>query len=80
MECYGVNIYLTVLDEVIPLFASYFLLIFQQKFIEHDFLLENLSRETPIFIVLEGSEPQFFTRFFTWDSAKTAVSNYIKTV
>ncbi|XP_007014317.2 PREDICTED: villin-4 [Theobroma cacao] len=41
-----------------------------EKFLEHDFLLENLSRETPIYIVMEGSEPPFFTRFFTWDSAK----------
>lgn len=44
-----------------------------EKFLEHDFLLERLSRETPIFIVMEGSEPPFFTRFFTWDSAKSAM-------
>lgn len=42
-----------------------------EKFLEHDFLLENLSREAPIYIVMEGSEPPFFTRFFTWDSAKS---------
>ncbi|KAF9680537.1 hypothetical protein SADUNF_Sadunf06G0131700 [Salix dunnii] len=42
-----------------------------QKFLEHDFLLEKLSSETPIYIVMEGSEPPFFTRFFTWDSAKS---------
>ncbi|KAH9653843.1 Villin-4 [Citrus sinensis] len=42
-----------------------------EKFIGHDFLLENLPHEVPIYIVLEGSEPPFFTRFFTWDSAKT---------
>ncbi|GKV00427.1 hypothetical protein SLEP1_g13113 [Rubroshorea leprosula] len=41
------------------------------KFLEHDFLLEKLSRETPIYIVMEGSEPPFFTRFFTWDSSKS---------
>ncbi|KAK6248045.1 hypothetical protein QUC31_019610 [Theobroma cacao] len=41
-----------------------------EKFLEQDFLLENLSRETPIYIVMEGSEPPFFTRLFTWDSAK----------
>ncbi|MQL99497.1 hypothetical protein Taro_032226, partial [Colocasia esculenta] len=34
---------------------------------------EKLSRETPIFVVLEGNEPAFFTRFFTWDSAKSAM-------
>ncbi|XVE71856.1 hypothetical protein DITRI_Ditri10aG0185400 [Diplodiscus trichospermus] len=44
-----------------------------EKFLEQDFLLENLSREAPIYIVMEGSEPPFFTRFFTWDSAKSAM-------
>ncbi|OAY85038.1 Villin-4 [Ananas comosus] len=44
-----------------------------EKFLECDFLMENLSRETPLFIVMEGSEPTFFTRFFTWDSAKSAM-------
>ncbi|WCJ28270.1 villin putative [Euphorbia peplus] len=41
-----------------------------EKFLENDFLYEKLSRETPIYIVTEGNEPPFFTRFFTWDSAK----------
>ncbi|WCJ21966.1 villin putative [Euphorbia peplus] len=41
-----------------------------EKFLENDFLYEKLSWETPIYIVTEGSEPPFFTRFFTWDSAK----------
>ncbi|KAJ4958523.1 hypothetical protein NE237_025634 [Protea cynaroides] len=44
-----------------------------EKFIEHDFLLEKLSREAPISIIMEGSEPPFFTRFFSWDSAKSAM-------
>ncbi|KAJ9141342.1 hypothetical protein P3X46_031884 [Hevea brasiliensis] len=44
-----------------------------EKFLENDFLLEKLSRETPIYIVMEGSEPPFFTRFFEWDSAKSAM-------
>ncbi|XP_021893102.1 villin-4-like [Carica papaya] len=44
-----------------------------EKFLEHDFLLEKLSHEAPIFIVMEGSEPTFFTRFFTWDSTKSAM-------
>ncbi|CAA6671109.1 unnamed protein product [Spirodela intermedia] len=43
------------------------------KFIEHDFLMEKLSAETAIFIVTEGNEPAFFTRFFTWDSAKSSM-------
>ncbi|KAH7674760.1 Villin/Gelsolin protein [Dioscorea alata] len=42
-----------------------------EKFLEHDFLLEKLAKETSIFIIMEGQEPQFFTRFFTWDSAKS---------
>ncbi|CAL9182631.1 unnamed protein product [Musa hybrid cultivar] len=44
-----------------------------EEFLEHDFLLEKISRETSIFIVTEGNEPPFFTRFFTWDSAKSAM-------
>ncbi|KAG5101662.1 hypothetical protein JHK84_046631 [Glycine max] len=44
-----------------------------EKFLEHDFLLEALSREAPIYIVKEGSEPPFFTRFFKWESAKSAM-------
>lgn len=26
---------------------------------------------------MEGSEPPFFTRFFKWDSAKSAVSSHV---
>ncbi|KAG1364135.1 villin-3 [Cocos nucifera] len=44
-----------------------------EKFLELDFLLENLSQETPVYIVTEGSEPPFFTRFFNWDSAKSVM-------
>ncbi|XP_056862428.1 villin-5-like, partial [Raphanus sativus] len=44
-----------------------------EKFLKLDFLLENLSSETPIYIVTEGNEPPFFTRFFTWDSSKSAM-------
>ncbi|KAG5563665.1 hypothetical protein RHGRI_000009 [Rhododendron griersonianum] len=44
-----------------------------EKFLERDFLLEKLSREAPIYIIAEGSEPPFFTRFFTWDSTKSAM-------
>ncbi|KAL3535455.1 hypothetical protein ACH5RR_003916 [Cinchona calisaya] len=44
-----------------------------EKFVEHDFLLEKFSRQAPVYIVMEGSEPPFFTRFFTWDSAKSAM-------
>uniref|UniRef100_A0A0A9GGQ5 HP domain-containing protein n=1 Tax=Arundo donax TaxID=35708 RepID=A0A0A9GGQ5_ARUDO len=42
-----------------------------ENFLVLDFLMENLSRETPIFTVSEGCEPQFFTRFFNWDSTKS---------
>ncbi|KAJ3679231.1 hypothetical protein LUZ60_017242 [Juncus effusus] len=44
-----------------------------EKFIENDVLLETFSREMPVYIVSEGSEPHFFTRFFTWDTAKFAM-------
>ncbi|CAJ1975880.1 unnamed protein product [Sphenostylis stenocarpa] len=44
-----------------------------EKFLEHDFLLEKLSRVAPIYVVMEGSEPPFFTRFFKWDSAKSTM-------
>ncbi|KAL0904665.1 hypothetical protein M5K25_026795 [Dendrobium thyrsiflorum] len=44
-----------------------------EKFLEKDFLMENLSLETPIFVIMEGSEPSFFTRFFSWDLAKSAM-------
>jgi hypothetical protein len=52
--------------------------IFCQKFIELDILMDNLSQETPPYVITEGSEPQYFTRFFTWDNAKSAVSTGIK--
>ncbi|KAJ6846957.1 villin-5-like isoform X2 [Iris pallida] len=42
-----------------------------EKFLESNFLMENLSRETPIFVVVEGSEPPFFTRFFSWEYSKS---------
>ncbi|KAK1388375.1 villin-4 [Heracleum sosnowskyi] len=44
-----------------------------EKFIERDFLLEKLSPQTPLYIVMEGSEPMFFTRLFKWDSNKFAM-------
>lgn len=40
------------------------------KFLEIDILVEGLSLETPIYVVTEGHEPTFFTRFFEWDSSK----------
>ncbi|KAA8549393.1 hypothetical protein F0562_001077 [Nyssa sinensis] len=40
------------------------------KFLEKDILVEGLSSETPIYVVTEGYEPPFFTRFFEWDSSK----------
>ncbi|KAL1816224.1 hypothetical protein ACET3Z_018798 [Daucus carota] len=49
-------------------------LLIAEKFIERDFLLEKLSPHTPIYIVMEGSEPTLFTRFFSkWDSTKFAM-------
>ncbi|XP_019197919.1 PREDICTED: villin-4-like isoform X1 [Ipomoea nil] len=48
-------------------------LVIGEKFLQNDFLLEKLSQQAPIYIVFEGSEPTFFTRFFTWDSMKAAM-------
>ncbi|CAF2048624.1 unnamed protein product [Brassica rapa] len=43
------------------------------EFIEKDSLLEKLSPEAPIYVIMEGGEPSFFTRFFTsWDSSKSS--------
>ncbi|CAM8939746.1 unnamed protein product [Rhodiola kirilowii] len=44
-----------------------------ERFLKEDYLLENLSIEAPIYIVTEGNEPPFFTRFFKWESWKFAV-------
>ncbi|XP_077238711.1 villin-like 1 [Tasmannia lanceolata] len=41
-----------------------------KKYLEADILLEGLSLETAIYVVTEGHEPSFFTRFFAWDSSK----------
>ncbi|XP_059660858.1 villin-1 isoform X2 [Cornus florida] len=40
------------------------------KFLEKDILVEGLSLETPVYVVTEGYEPPFFTRFFEWDFSK----------
>ncbi|XP_062085157.1 villin-1 [Humulus lupulus] len=40
------------------------------KFLETDVLDEGLSVETPFYVVTEGQEPTFFTRFFDWDFSK----------
>ncbi|CDY65824.1 BnaA09g55420D [Brassica napus] len=45
-----------------------------REFIEKDSLLEKLSPEAPIYVIMEGGEPSFFTRFFTsWDSSKSSM-------
>ncbi|OIW09546.1 hypothetical protein TanjilG_30865 [Lupinus angustifolius] len=43
------------------------------KFLEMDVLVEGLSLEVPIYVVSEGNEPPFFTRFFSWDHSKANV-------
>ncbi|KAL0346049.1 UNVERIFIED_CONTAM: Villin-4 [Sesamum radiatum] len=43
-----------------------------EKFLERDFLHEKLSPHTPVYVVMEGNEPSYFTRFFSWDSTKSA--------
>uniref|UniRef100_A0A803MPP0 HP domain-containing protein n=1 Tax=Chenopodium quinoa TaxID=63459 RepID=A0A803MPP0_CHEQI len=44
-----------------------------EKFVERDFLLEKLSPKVPIYVVMEGGEPPFFTRFFTWDAERSTI-------
>ncbi|KAD2394195.1 hypothetical protein E3N88_41172 [Mikania micrantha] len=44
-----------------------------EKFLELNVLLEKLSLKAPIYIIMDGSEPPFFTRFFKWDSTKSAM-------
>ncbi|XP_051148849.1 villin-4-like [Andrographis paniculata] len=44
-----------------------------EKFLEQDFLHEKLSDKAPVYVVMEGSEPMYFTRFFSWDSSKSAM-------
>lgn len=39
-------------------------------FLKKDFLGECLSMDTPTYVVSEGHEPPFFTRFFEWDASK----------
>ncbi|KAG7642526.1 Gelsolin-like domain [Arabidopsis suecica] len=36
------------------------------KFLEMDILEEGLTIRTPVYVVTEGHEPPFFTRFFEW--------------
>ncbi|CAL9234875.1 unnamed protein product [Arabidopsis halleri] len=36
------------------------------KFLEMDILEEGLTVRTPLYVVTEGREPPFFTRFFEW--------------
>ncbi|XP_021278975.1 villin-1 isoform X1 [Herrania umbratica] len=40
------------------------------KFLETDILEEELSLETPVYVITEGHEPPFFTCFFEWDPSK----------
>ncbi|GMH24092.1 hypothetical protein Nepgr_025935 [Nepenthes gracilis] len=44
-----------------------------EKFLEQDFLFEKLSRQSPVYVCMEMSEPPLFTRFFAWNSAKSSV-------
>ncbi|KAJ8509794.1 hypothetical protein OPV22_000228 [Ensete ventricosum] len=41
-----------------------------QKYIDLAVSLEGLSSDVPIYVVIEGYEPCFFTTYFSWNSAK----------
>lgn len=42
-----------------------------KKFLEADILLEGLLQDTAIYVIPEGNEPPFFTRYFEWDTSKS---------
>ncbi|KAK7285611.1 hypothetical protein RJT34_20387 [Clitoria ternatea] len=44
-----------------------------QKYIEKAASLEGLSPHVPLYKVIEGNEPCFFTTYFSWDHAKAMV-------
>ncbi|KAM0951019.1 putative villin headpiece, villin/Gelsolin, ADF-H/Gelsolin-like domain superfamily [Dioscorea sansibarensis] len=46
---------------------------FGQKFIELAVALDGLSPDVPLYRVLEGNEPCFFTTYFSWDGTKLIV-------
>ncbi|KAL0739201.1 hypothetical protein Bca4012_015411 [Brassica carinata] len=72
LDCHS-EIFVWVGQEVVPKNKLQALTI-GEKFIEKDSLLEKLSPEAPIYVIMEGGEPSFFTRFFTsWDSSKSAM-------
>ncbi|WZY68564.1 hypothetical protein YC2023_000804 [Brassica napus] len=72
VDCHS-EIFVWVGQEVVPK-NKLLALTIGEKFIEKDSLLEKLSPEAPIYVIMEGGEPSFFTRFFTsWDSSKSAM-------
>ncbi|MED6197722.1 actin filament capping, partial [Stylosanthes scabra] len=46
---------------------------FGLKFLQMDVLVEGLSLDIPVYVVTEGHEPSFFTRFFSWDHTKANI-------
>eukprot|EP00249_Psilotum_nudum_P017143 c26180_g2_i1 orf=638-3619(+) len=42
-----------------------------QKYLEHAAVYEDASLRTPIYLIMDGSEPPFFTSLFSWDSTRT---------
>lgn len=44
-----------------------------QKYIDLAVALEGLSPDVPLYRVLEGNEPCFFTTYFSWDGTKSIV-------
>ncbi|CAH2077503.1 unnamed protein product [Thlaspi arvense] len=72
VDCHS-EIFVWVGQEVVPK-NKLLALSIGEKFIKKDSLLEKLSPEAPIYVIMEGGEPSFFTRFFTsWDSSKSAM-------
>lgn len=41
-----------------------------EKYLEQAAVYESISMETPLYKIIEGSEPSLFTSFFSWDSSQ----------
>lgn len=74
------NFFTDIKLSVIEHLFSSLLLVTLQKFIEMDILEEGLTAMTPVYVVTEGHEPPFFTRFFEWNPEKANVNCLKKSV
>lgn len=50
----------------------------KQEFIAKGASVGQVHLEIPIYVITEGCEPPFFTRFFEWDSSKANVCHFLQ--